>query len=114
MRAGARLCASPRPAAPRRLRPVRLAAEALEEAGARGWRRPESARVKAVLIAAASCAALFLLLLWQALHGRSLVALDPTALVSLALWALLTALGLGWVGLHSRGERPASFDGVIA
>jgi hypothetical protein len=71
--------------------------------GLRRWRRPEATRVKAVLIAAASYASLFLLLLWEALRGQSIVAPDPVALASLASWGLLTALGLGWVGLSAHG-----------
>ena len=81
--------------------------------GLRRWRRPEATRVKAVLIAAASYASLFLLLLREAVRGQSIVAPDPVALASLASWGLLTALGLGWVGLRSRDDRRASFDGVV-
>jgi hypothetical protein len=40
----------------------------------RRWRRSESVRVRAVLIAAASYGSLFLLLLWEAMRGRSVVA----------------------------------------
>jgi len=79
----------------------------------RRWRRPEATRIKAVLIAAASYASLFLLLLWEALRGQSIVAPDPVALASLASWGLLTALALGWVGLRPRDHRRASFDGVV-
>jgi hypothetical protein len=71
-------------------------------------RRPEPVRVKAVLAAAASYAALFLLLLWQALRGTSVVAPDATALASIAIWALVTLLGLGWIVL---GARESSRDG---
>jgi hypothetical protein len=62
-----------------------------------------------VLAAAASYASLFLLLLWEALRGRSVVAPDATALASIAIWAVVTALALGWIGLGSRG---ASHDGL--
>ena len=86
---------------------------ALVAVGLRRWRRPEAARVKAVLIAAASYASLFVLLLWEALRGQSIVAPDPATLGSLGIWALLTALALGWVGLHSRDDRRARFDGVV-
>jgi hypothetical protein len=72
--------------------------------GVRRWRRPEAARVRAVLIAAASYASLFALLLWQALRGRSIVALDAAALASLAIWGLVTGLALGWIGLRSRKD----------
>jgi hypothetical protein len=90
-----------------------IQALALVAVGLRRWRRPEATRVKAVLIAAASYASLFLLLLWEALHGRSIVAPDPAALAFLASWGLLTALALGWVGLRSREDRSASLDGVV-
>ena len=81
--------------------------------GLRRWRRPEAARVRVVLIAAASYASLFVLLLWEALRGQSIVAPDPATLGSLGIWALLTALALGRVGLHSREETRARFDGVV-
>jgi hypothetical protein len=86
-----------------------LQALALIAVGLRRWRRPEAVRVKALLAAAASYASLFLLLLWEALRGRSLVAPDPTALVSIAVWAVMTALVVGGMGL---GARAASCDGL--
>jgi hypothetical protein len=48
---------------------------ALVAIGLRRWRRPDAARVRAVLAATASYAAVFLLLLWQALRGQSVVTL---------------------------------------
>jgi hypothetical protein len=66
------------------------------------WRRPEAVRVRVVLAAAASYASLFALLLWEALRGRSVVAPDATALVSLAIWGSLTLLTIGWIGSASR------------
>jgi hypothetical protein len=48
-----------------------------------------------VLAAGASYTALFAVLLWQALHGHSLVASDAAALVPLGLWAASTALAFG-------------------
>ena len=84
-----------------------IQALALVAVALRRWRRPESVRVRAVLAAAASYAALFVLLLWEALRGRSVVAPDALALASLAAWATLTALALAWIGLGggSRRER---------
>ncbi len=79
---------------------------ALIAVGLRRWRRPEAVRVGAVLIAGASYASLFLLLLWQALRGQSIAAPDATTLVSIGTWAGVTALALGWIGLHSRGAPP--------
>jgi hypothetical protein len=73
------------------------------------WRRPEPVRVRAVLAAAASYAALFLLLLWQALRGTSVVAPDATAVAAIAAWALMTLVALGWIAL---GAREASRDGL--
>ena len=80
-----------------------IQALALLAIGLRRWRRPESVRVKAVLVAAASYTSLFLLLLWEALRGQSVVAPDAVALASFALWAASTALALGWLALRSRG-----------
>lgn len=68
----------------------------------RRWRRPESVRVRALLAAAASYVSLFLLLLWEALRGQSVVAPDATALASLAIWAIVTVLGMGWIVLRTR------------
>jgi hypothetical protein len=78
---------------------------ALVAVGLRRWGRPESVRLKAVLAAAASYAALFLLLLWEALRGHSVVAPDALALASIAVWAALTVLAIGLIGLGSRGPR---------
>ena len=81
---------------------------ALIAIGLRRWRRPEAVHVKVVWVAAASYAALFLLLLWEALRGQSLVAPDATALASIAIWALVTVVVFGWIGF---GARSASGDG---
>jgi hypothetical protein len=80
-----------------------IQALALIAVGLRRWRRPESVRVRLVLAAAASYASLFLLLLWGALRGESVVAPDATALASFAIWAAVTVLALGWIGVASRG-----------
>ncbi|HEX6536765.1 MAG TPA: hypothetical protein VF041_19415 [Gemmatimonadaceae bacterium] len=79
-----------------------IQALALIAVALRRWRRPEAVRVRAVVAAAASYASLFLLLLWEALRGRSVVAPDSPALASLAIWAVVTALALGWIGLGAR------------
>jgi hypothetical protein len=60
---------------------------------ARGW--PEFRRIRMVWAMSASYAALFALLLWQALRGQSVTAPDATTLTAMGLWALLTALALG-------------------
>lgn len=73
-------------------------------------RRPERVRVRLVLAAAASYAALFALLLAEALRGRSVVGPDTTTGASLAIWAVLTALVLGGAALGARTGAPARFD----
>ncbi len=60
-----------------------IQALALIAVGVRRWRRSETIRVRAVLAAAASYASLFLLLLWQARRGQSLVVPDAAALASI-------------------------------
>ena len=85
-----------------------IQALALVAVGLRRWRRPEPVRVKAVLAVTASYASLFLLLLWEALRGRSLVAPDATALASIMIWAVGTMLVLASIGI---GSRRASRDG---
>jgi len=70
----------------------------------RRWRRPETDRVRLVFAAAVSYATLFALLLWQALRGESVVAPDAAAVTSLAIWAALTLLALGWIGIRARSH----------
>jgi hypothetical protein len=83
---------------------------ALIAVGLRHWSRPEGVRVRALMAAAASYASLFLLLLWEALRGQSVVAPDAMALASIAIWTMVTALVLGWIGLGSRGASRDSLD----
>lgn len=83
---------------------------ALIAVGLRRWRRSEAIRVRTLLAAAASYASLFLLLLWDALRGQSVVAPDATALASIAIWAMVTALVLGWIGLGSRIASRENLD----
>jgi hypothetical protein len=78
-----------------------IQALALVAVGLRRWRAPEAVRVKAILAATGSYASLFLLLLWGALRGQSVVAPDATALASLAMWAIGTAVVLGWISGRS-------------
>jgi hypothetical protein len=61
-----------------------------------------------VLAATASYASLFLLLLWGALRGQSVVAPDAAALASIVIWAVVTMLVVGWIGV---GSRRVSRDG---
>jgi hypothetical protein len=51
----------------------------------------ESTRVRLTLIAGGSYAALFSILLWQALRGQSVLAPDMLTLATLAVWATITA-----------------------
>lgn len=83
---------------------------ALIAIGLRRWRRPEAVRVRVVLAAAASYASLFLLLLWEALRGKSVVAPDALALASIAVWAAVSALLVGWIGIGSRGASRDNVD----
>ena len=54
------------------------------------------ARVRMMLVATASYATLFAILLWQALRGQSLVQPDGGTVAALMAWAILTALG-SWI-----------------
>ena len=91
-----------------------IQALALIAVGLRRWRRPEAVRVRTVLAAAASYAALFLLLLWEALRAQSVVAPDAMALASIAIWAAVTLLASGWIGLGSRGASRDTLDRMAA
>ncbi|HYI92850.1 MAG TPA: hypothetical protein VEX68_04855 [Bryobacteraceae bacterium] len=85
-----------------------IQAMALIAIALRRWRRPENIRVRAMLVAAASYASLFVLLLWHALRGQSL--LDTGA--SIAIWAIVTFVALGWIVLISRGALRQSLDRI--
>jgi hypothetical protein len=80
----------------------------------RSLRRSDRSRVRLVLAAAASYASLFVLLLWQALRGISVVAPDATALATLTAWAALTVLALTWIGVGARGASNERVDGMAA
>jgi hypothetical protein len=75
---------------------------ALVGVGLTRWRRSVAVRVRVVFAAAVSYASLFLLLLWGALRGQSVAAPDEIAVASIAIWAALTVLALGWIGRPSR------------
>ncbi len=91
-----------------------IQALALVAVGLRRWRRPEAVRVRTILATAVSYASLFLLLLWGALRGQSVVAPDATALASIGLWAVLTVLVLGWISVGSRRTSRAALAGIAA
>jgi hypothetical protein len=63
------------------------------------WRRSEA--VKATFAAAASYTSLFLLLLWGALRGQSVVGPDATMLAALAIWLATTVSVFVWIGATS-------------
>lgn len=73
--------------------------------GLRRSRRPEPQRVRLVASAALSYAGLVALLLWQALRGQPLIAVDTSSLLALLLWAG-TTLALTTIALA--GERRAA------
>lgn len=68
----------------------------------RRWRRPESIRVRAVLAFATSYALLFVLLLWEALRGHSLIAPDGLATAALGIWTAASIVALGWIAFAHR------------
>ena len=91
-----------------------IQALALVAVGLRRWRRPEAVRVRTVLATAVSYASLFLLLLWGALRGQSVVASDAMSLASIGLWAVCTVLVLGWISVGSRRTSRAALAGIAA
>jgi hypothetical protein len=68
------------------------------------------ARVRLVMVTAASYAALFAMLLWQSLRGQSLVQPDATTVGALVVWAAVTALSAWFAataGARSRRQAVA-------
>ena len=86
---------------------------AIVAVGLRRWRRPEAARVEVVLVAAASYATLFVLLLWGALRGASVIAPDATGLTAFAVWVGATTLALSWIILQRRNAPPGDPDRIL-
>lgn len=68
----------------------------------RRWRRPEASRVRMLFAAATSYAALFVLLLLQALNGVSLIAGEKTTSGLLVGWALVSLLVVSICATWSR------------
>lgn len=62
----------------------------------RGW--PLTRRIRIVWAISASYVSLFALLLWQALRGQPVTAPDSATMTAFAVWAVLTALGVGIAG----------------
>jgi hypothetical protein len=68
-------------------------------------RRPvETARVRLIVVAAASYAALFAVLLWQALRGQSFIQPDGATIGALLAWAILTAIGAWFAATRRAGS----------
>jgi hypothetical protein len=75
------------------------------------WRGTDRAQTRLVVVAGASYLLLFALMLWQALRGQSFVSPDGTMLVTLAIWAAVTA-GASWMAAtrpHVSGEHAAAY-----
>jgi len=66
-------------------------------------RSDETARVRVMFVATASYAALFAILLWQALRGQSLVQPDGVTIGVFLLWAILSAIG-AWLAATRRAR----------
>lgn len=62
--------------------------------GIRRRRLTDRAEVALIQVAAASYGTLFLLLLWQALRGQSVLAPDTVTMIALAVWAGVTSLSV--------------------
>jgi hypothetical protein len=71
------------------------------------WRRriEDDRRARLMVVAGGSYATLFLILIWQALRGQSLVNPDAVTLAALLVWAAITA-GLAVWPFRSRTPRP--------
>jgi hypothetical protein len=72
-----------------------------------GRRWSSARRVRLVLTASASYAALFALLLWQALRGQSITQPDGITVAALVLWAITTAAAFYVATRLESFRRPA-------
>jgi hypothetical protein len=89
-----------------------MQALALIAVGSRRWRRSAAVRSRVVVAGAASYAALFGLLLWQALRGVSFAAPDATAVASLVIWAGSTLIVVGAIAVGSRWAAAGAPEAV--
>ena len=71
----------------------------------------EARRARLAVVAGGSYAALFLILIWQALRGQSLVSPDAVTLTALLVWAVLT-VGLAVWPFRTPSMRHASVDSL--
>ena len=71
------------------------------------WRRriEDRRRVRLIVVAGGSYAALFLILIWQALRGQALVSPDALTVSVFVVWAALTA-GMAVWPFRTRTSRP--------
>ena len=76
----------------------------------RGWQ--ETNRVRTVWAVSASYVSLFVLLLWQALRGQSVLAPDATTIFALVLWAFLTVSALWVARARPESARVNKFSAV--
>lgn len=76
---------------------------ALAVARVRGWNDHTRARI--ILSASGSYAALFLLLMWQAWRGQSVIAPDALTAMAITLWVLLSAVAALWSTRTSRARH---------
>lgn len=83
---------------------------ALVAARVRRWN--DRARTRIILSASASYAVLFLLLIWQASRGQSIVAPDTLTATVISIWALASAVGAVW-STRSGVARPTP-QGLVA
>ena len=79
-----------------------------------GRRRAHTARVRMIVVATASYATLFAILLWQALRGQSLVQPDGVTIAALMGWAILTALGTWFAATRRATTRNQAARGRAA
>jgi hypothetical protein len=79
-----------------------------------GRRRAHTARVRMIVVATASYATLFAILLWQALRGQSLVQPDGATIAALMGWAILTALGTWFAATRRATTRYQAARGRAA
>jgi hypothetical protein len=63
-------------------------------------------RVRLILAASASYAALFGILLWQALRAQSIVAPDTRTIIAVSIWGALSIAAFTWLGKAGSGHRP--------
>lgn len=74
----------------------------------------ESTRVRLVVVAAASQFSIFVILLWQALRGQSLIQPDGVTLAALIAWTILTMAGVWRAAAISGGPVKAGHYVVSA